>query len=309
MPEPETETRRLSPRPSLSVVVASCNSPEALERCLESLTAELPADGQLIVADCSTADPRPGFSQHYPDIRFLRFEEKLSIPELRREGIKAARGEIVALTEGRTVPSAGWLNALLEAHARHPEAAGVGGPIDHAGRSAFEWAVFFCEYGWHMPPAPEGAAELLSGANLSYKRWALEACWELIEEAAWEPFVHRRLEQLGHPLRRAGQAVVCYHNSLTAAQFLRQRFHYGRWFAAARVEGRPILGRLLYAAFTPLLPAVLLFRLCRLVFARGRNRAWFLRAFPWMAAFQMAWSLGECCGYLLGKGRSHRQVF
>ena len=227
---------------------------------------------------------------------------------MRREALRLAGGEIIAMTEARLVPSPGWAAALLEAHAIHPQTPAVGGPIDSAPASVFDDAVYLCEYGLHMPPAADGEAEELSGANLSYKRWALDLCRDLVEAGAWEPFLHQRLRQSGYRLRRAGWASVRYYNSLSAARFIRQRFHYGRWFAAARVAATGIWKKLLFAAFCPLLPALLTFRLGRVAAVR-RQGGGFWRALPLILVFQAVWATGEFCGYLLGKGSSDRQVF
>jgi GT2 family glycosyltransferase len=300
-------------RRRLSVIVASYNSPETLKKCLQSLAAQLEGSDEVIVADCSDQDPRWNFLEgagaRKAEVRFLRFSERRTIPELRKEAIKSAAGEIIALTEGRVVPSINWAASLLQAHQTHPQAPAVGGPIDFTPGSAFDSAIFFCEYGRHMPPAGDGECAELSGANVSYKRWAVDLCGDLIDAGAWEPFLHRRLEQKGYRLRRAGRAVVCYHNSLSAAQFLRQRFHYGRWFAASRVEGAGLARRLAYAGFFPLLPGLLIWRLGRIVFTRRRRRLIFLEALPWIFLFQLTWSFGELCGYLAGRGGSDRQVF
>jgi len=294
-----------APRPSLSVVVASYNSPTTLERCLESLEAQLlPAD-ELIVADCSSQDPRQVFHREFVNVRFLRFDRPMTIPELRREGTKSSHGEIVALTEGRLVPSKDWAAMLCVAHTTHPKAPAVGGPLTSDPASAFDAAVFFCEYGLHMSPAADGPASLLSGGNVSYKRWALDLFADLLEAAAWEPFWHQRLAAHGHGLLRSDGALVTYHNSLNPGQFLSQRYHYGRWFAALRLAGPR---RLLQAALSPLVPPLLTFRLARLAFARGRGGS-FLRSLPWILLFQSAWAWGEFCGYLFGKGSSDRRVF
>lgn len=294
--------------PPFSVIVASYNSPATLEKCLQALAAQLPAEAEVLVADCSDEDPRIYFRQMIPGVRFLRFEQRLTIPELRREALKIATGKIILLTEGRLVPSHHWAASLVEAHKTHPQAPAVGGPIDHSPASPFDSAVFFCEYGQHMPPVPEGECDELSGGNVSYKRWALDLSQDLSAAAAWEPFLHRRLEQKGRRLRRASTAVVTYVNSLTAKQFLQQRFHYGRWFAAARVEDGGPLRRLASTAFCPLLPLLLTWRLGRIAGKRGRLGS-FLGALLWILFFQTVWSMGEFCGYLAGRGRSDRQVF
>lgn len=295
----------MSARPRFSAIVVSCNSAATLERCLESLAAQLGPEDEIIVADCSDRDPRSQFRTPFARGHFLQYEERRSIPEMRRDAIKIASGEILLLTEGRMIPSKDWAAVLGEAHTTHPKAPAVGGPIDHTPATAFEEAVFFCEYGLHAAPAPNGTVRELTGANLSYKRWAVDECRDLLEAAAWEPFWHRRLEERGHRLVRAGRAVVRYVNSLTPGQFFRQRYHYGRWFAAERVRGPR---RLLYAAFCPLLPLLLTLRLGRVAVARGRAGG-FLRALPWIVPFQSVWAAGEFCGYLFGRGSSHRQVF
>jgi GT2 family glycosyltransferase len=276
-------------RPRLSVVVASYNSAATLQLCLESLEGQVGPSDEIIVADCSDRDPREEFTRTFERVRFLRFEEKCSIPELRREALKLASGEILLLTEGRVVPSKFWAASLGEAHLTHPKAPAFGGPIDSNSTAAFDEAVFFCEYGLHMAPAPDGESGELSGANLSYKRWVLDLCRDLLEAGAWEPFWHRRLEEQGYRLRRVGAAGVVYRNSLSLGQFLRQRFHYGRWFAAERFRGGR---RLLYAALCPVLPVLLTVRLGRLAVVRGRGGRYF-RALPWIAVFQVVWAAGE----------------
>ncbi len=292
-------------KPRVSVLVVSYNAPATLERCLESLEAQLGPDTEIIVADCSTLDPRLQFRRQFTSVKFLRFERRLTIPELRREAMRSAGGEIFLLTEARVVPSKDWAALLVKAHTTHPKAPAVGGPLDSNPRSSFDAAVFFCEYGLHMAPAPDGEASQLSGANLSYKRWAIERCQDLVEAGAWEPFIHQRLSEQGGSLVRVGKAVAFYHNSLSAAQFARQRFHYGRWYAAARAARAT---RLLRAASCPVVPLVLTLRLSRLAATRGRLRR-FLWALPWILPFQTIWAAGEFCGYLLGKGESDRQVF
>ncbi len=301
MPGQETVTAR----PRLSVVVASYNSAATLQLCLESLEAQLGPTDEIIVADCSDRDPRQQFTRAFERVRFLRFEERRSIPELRREALKLATGELLLLTEGRVVPSKLWAASLGEAHTTHPKAPAFGGPIDSNSTAAFDEAVFFCEYGLHMPPIGDGVSRELSGANLSYKAWVVDLCRDLLESGAWEPFWHRRLEEQGYHLQRVGAAVVEYRNSLTWGQFVRQRFHYGRWFAAERVRGAR---RVAYAAFCPLLPLLLTLRLGRLAMARGRGGR-YVRALPWVLAFHLVWAVGEFCGYLGGRGESHREVF
>ena len=56
--------------------------------------------------------------------------------------------------------------------------------------------------------------------------------------------------------------------------------------------------RAVYVAPSPLLPLVLVPRKARDVFAKGRNRAAFLRALPAMTLLLVWWAAGELVGYL-----------
>ncbi|MEP7132730.1 MAG: hypothetical protein ABI914_06165, partial [Acidobacteriota bacterium] len=88
---------------------------------------------------------------------------------------------------------------------------------------------------------------------------------------------------------------------------LRQRFHYGRGYAADRVRGRGVPVRILFALASPLLPALLLRRLGAAA-ARSRRGRDFLRALPWTLALTVAWSFGEFAGYVSG-APSRSQIF
>ena len=50
------------------------------------------------------------------------------------------------------------------------------------------------------------------------------------------------------------------------------------------------------------MPAVLLFRIARQVWKKGRLKAELLSALPTLAVFVIIWSLGEIAGYLAGAG-------
>lgn len=275
--------------------------------------------------DCSDCDPAGSLGVRFPAVRFRHFAEKRSIPELRREGIRAAAGEVVALTESWMEPSPGWVASLREAHRQYPGAAAIGGPVafpcggkvpdtgkalddDRAGHSRLAWADYFSEYGAYIPDSgiPDSGSgreipsvENISGANCSYKRWALEECRDLIDQAVWEPVIHARLRGRGHEIKQAAAARVCYQRPARLPELLRRRFSHGRGHGAARGLGRPWIGRLARGVAAPLVPWVLLWRLWRGLPApdlRGR----FLAATGWILVLNAAWALGEADGEWFG---------
>lgn len=261
--------------------------------------------------DSSDGDPGVSLAARFPAVKFRHFSKKRSIPELRREGIHAAKGDVVALTESWMEPCGGWIEALREAHREHAGVPVVGGPVafpcSGVSVSRLEWADYFSEYGEHVPGREGGAelstAERISGANCSYKRWALEECRDLIEQGAWEPRIHERLQQRGHELKRAAGARVCYHRPAALGPLLGERFQHGRGHAVEQRPERSAIERIARGAAAPLVPWVLLTRVWRGLPTSDGLRGRFLSAAGWILALNAAWALGEAAGNWFGPGK------
>ena len=284
----------------LSVIVTSYESPETLRRCLESLSAQPEAE-EILVADCSAVDPARELEPLFPRAHFLHFGKPRSVAALRWAAYFQTRGETVAAIEARCVPSETWCGELLRAHREFPETPAIGGPVAIARpATAFDLGLYFCEYASFAPPLPEGEAGKISGANLSYKRAALEDARDLLEAGASETLLHDRWLRQGRRLRLAAAAVT-FVNSLSPAEAIRQQFHYGRGYAADRARGEGAPRRLLRAVAAAALPVVLLARQSRAAIRAGRGGD-LLRALLWTALLDLAWSAGELTGYLRGAG-------
>jgi len=289
---------------SLSVIVASYNSHQTLQRCLQSLS-EQPEAQEIVVADCSEVNPTEQLGRLFPRVRFLHFQGKRSVPQLRWAAYEQTRNEIVAATEARCVPSRDWCAQLLRAHKAAPEAPAVAGPIIFSSpASAFDVGLYFCEYGMHCPPTTESEVRLASGANISYKRAALEQSRDLLEAGTWETLLHQRWISQGHVLRMSS-ALVLFENTMNPSTAFRQRFHYGRGYAADRVSRARWFRRLVYASFCPVLPALMTWRLARVAWRKARMKN-FQQAVHWIILLSCAWSLGEVVGYLMGKSAEQK---
>ena len=258
--------------------------------------------------DCSDRDPGASLGARFPAVEFRHFAQELSIPEMRREGIYASTGEIVALTESWMEPCPGWVESLREVHRMFPGVAALGGsiafPCDDTAASRIEWADYFSEYGEHIPDPEDvrdvSPAETISGANCCYTRWALEECGDLVDRAVWEPTIHERLRERGHELRRAGAAWVCYQRPARLGELLKRRFCHGRGHGVERLRGAPWIVRVARGAAAPLVPWVLLWRQWRgLPRTQGLRRR-FLAALGWTLALNAAWALGEAAGSWFG---------
>ena len=89
---------------TLSVVVGSNGAPGSIEAFLDTLDPQL--DDEVEVLVCEPAGSADDVRARYPAVRFLERPGAL-VPELWRDGIDAARGQLVALTISPMRPGAG----------------------------------------------------------------------------------------------------------------------------------------------------------------------------------------------------------
>lgn len=300
--------------PALSVVVvissdtiSSRAEVSHLEGCLQALSRQQdPPAIEIIVPHHQDVDGIGGLSARFPSVIFLPVPE-VSIArrdgggrehhdELRTHGLNIARGEVVALLEDYARPDPAWAAKIVAAH-QHPWAA-IGGAIENGIDRALNWAVYFCDFGKYQNPLPAGPAPFASDINTSYKRSALEAIRPLWSDSFREIVVNGALIDRGAGLVLEPEIVVHHHRPDLELSFaLRERFIWGRSYAATR---RMIIGdtkRYLYAALSLGLPILLLARMARTALTR-RNFPAFVRAVPHLLPLLIFWSMGELIGYL-----------
>jgi hypothetical protein len=307
--------RELAP-PALSVVIAIVSDTatgeagtEDLSACVDALLCQLDATDTEIVVPY--LEPLPGIEQcqaRFPQVRFVRVDD-LEKPSrggrehhdaLRARGVALTRGSIVALLEDHARPDRRWAAAMVAAH--RDAHAGVGGAIENAIDRPLNWAVYFCDFGRYQNPVFDGDSVFASDANVSYKRSALETVRDVWRESFQETAVNAALLSRGHRLRLSSAAIVYQHRSeLRVAGALRERWIWGRSYAASRSTLISPAARFLYAGGSALLPGILLLRMARNVMRRRRHRVVFMRCLPLAAALTTSWAAGEMLGYVTRK--------
>jgi glycosyltransferase involved in cell wall biosynthesis len=297
-------------RPRISVIIASVNGASYVDECLAALEKQTLKDqAEVIVADRCGNGVTHLVRQKYPHVRLISFSEPKTIPELRAVAMKNARGDILALTEDHCLPEPHWYERMLAAHQAHYGAVGGAVENDPSIRRLVDWAVFFCEYGQFMNPVPAGETGEIPGNNASYRREFLAHLTDLLDHGgSWENFLHSRLRQRGIKLYSDPSIIVFHKKVFGLGYFLRQRYHYGRSYAAMRLERAPAWKRLLYAGFCPLLPVLAVGRISRRVFSKKRHLGKFIQAQPLLWIFSLSWAWGEFVGYLSGSGDSLLRV-
>ncbi len=111
----------------ISVVVPTRNNESTIRELLDSLARQRYGDFEVILADSST-DRTPEIASGYPFVRVVRVPPT-GLNAARNAGVREARGEIVAFTDGDCRVPPDWLESIAEFFARRPEAAAVGGSV------------------------------------------------------------------------------------------------------------------------------------------------------------------------------------
>ena len=296
----------------LSVVVTLVDGGEQLRRCLAALARQTgaPALEVLIPYDDTVGDlaeTRREFSGFtFMPLGPVRTERSASSPAGQHElfdrrraaALAAATGDLVGMLEDRGVPRPEWARTMRELHARLPHEV-IGGAVDWAGRGILSWSVYACDFTRYESVNPAGQRAFVTDVNLCYKRRALDATRPLWQERYHEPRVHDAVRREGGVLWFAPEAVVDEARSgLRISALLAERFAWGRLYAAIRVADAPASRRALLALATVLLPALLYLR----IFRRHARRtpARLLGATPALLLLLIAWSVGECAGYITG---------
>ena len=169
--------------PVVSVVVPTKDRPDYLGVTLRSLRdQDLAEPYELIVVD-DGSDPGTRAAAHEAGARLLRPRGGHGPNTARNTGIEEAGSNLVALVDDDVFAPPGWLRAMVEGAARHPDADAFGGPI----RARFEGpAPRSC--GREDPPITsldlgpdDREAELVWSANMLLRRSAWERVGPLDE--------------------------------------------------------------------------------------------------------------------------------
>ncbi len=309
----------VDPRPMLSVVVALISGrTDDLAATLQSLRdQDEPPSLEILVPYDDPCRDVARLAERFPEVRFLHAEGLDSAAAragasrehhdtLRTIGLRAARGRYVALTEDHAPLDPTWCRELVELLDQHPELAALGGAVECGSKRLLNRAVYYCDFGRYQNPLPEGPAEFVSDSSVVYRREALDAIRSVWDGDYREHTVHQALVGRGLQIWLTPRVAAWQtRGALTPGEALRKRYVWGRSFAGIRVAGAPASRRLIYAALTPALPAVLTYRLVRKALSRPGRRGEFLAALPYIALLNATWAWGELVGYATGRPSAH----
>lgn len=246
--------------PLVTVVVATRDRPQRLERCLEALAEVTYAPFEVLVVDnapstretLAVVRQRSGVDAR---VRYVR-ELRPGVSCARNRGLDEARGELVAFTDDDVVVDPGWLDGVVRGFGRSPSVACVTGLVPSARLDTAEEQYFDRRVSWALsctprrydqhadpqasPLYPYTAGQFGTGANFAFRTAVLrslggfdEALGPGTRAAAGEDldlFVRTILS--GHAIAYEPAAIAWHHHRADLDQLRRQLFNYGVGLAA-----------------------------------------------------------------------------
>ena len=162
---------------AISVVIPSYNSSHTIGLCLKSVFSQNTEKKYEVILIDSTPDKSVAdIANEYKNITFIRSKKRLFAGQARNEGIKIAKGKIIAFTDADCIVASDWIQNIWLSFKKNSDYMAIGGAIcldENANDIEFvEYIVTFSEL---MPSMPFG--DIRSGcptANVAYRREVFE---------------------------------------------------------------------------------------------------------------------------------------
>lgn len=288
-----------SERPRLSVIVPSYNPGEKIPRCLEALKAlEVEAPFEIIVVD-SGDDGTAEALESDEGVRLVRSPARLFPGTTRNRGAEAASGSVLSFIDADCVPSADWLQRIIEARPAENRTAVGGAILNGTPESAVGSAEYFSELSGLLPGGPPRKVDFLPGANFAVGAEAFREVGGMRDyEKGSDVTFGRDCRAHGiQPLFRP-EITVAHFNRTDARGFLRNQEKLG-WGAGNNRALFDLPGSWM-ARRPPAWPLAPLARLVRVLYRSARDgrgqRLQLLKAAPWIFAGSLYFGVGFARG-------------
>lgn len=113
-------------QPLVSIIIVNWNGAHHLPVCLNALRRQTYRAFEIILVDNASRDNSLALiATDYPEVQVVALRENRGFTGGNNAGLRAARGEIVALLNNDTEADEHWLAEVVAAFERHPEAGSV----------------------------------------------------------------------------------------------------------------------------------------------------------------------------------------
>jgi GT2 family glycosyltransferase len=243
-----------------SVIICVYNRAEQAKECLDSVLALDFDSFEIVIVDDASTDDTPEHLDRYRQahpaspISIVRAEHNRGVSGARNLGIESARGEIVFFTDSDCTVDPGWLREMVGELERSQATAVAGRVVTPPPTNLVERAyagTSRIQQGRHQQ-------RTLSGGNMGLLRAV--ALDYLFDEALTlycdETDLAWRLQQDGHRIAYAPNAVVQHNHPLTLRRYLSMAYRQGvgaarYWYKRGVYVGRDVVFLLAAIATLP----------------------------------------------------------
>jgi biofilm PGA synthesis N-glycosyltransferase PgaC len=227
----------------LSVLITAFREAATVGRAIDSFLPQLTVGAEILVIcpDPATTAIVDGYAARYPAVRHVADPQR-GKPAALNVGLKAARGDIVVLSDGDVVVAEDALATLLPPFDDPQVGAVSGHPLSASPRETLlgYWSHLLTEGVHQMRLARDQAGQFLacSGYLFAFRRALVERVPEdaLAEDAVISHIVARQ----GYRIRYAPQARVTVKYPTTYRDWLRQKVRSAGGYAQDYVRRSPL---------------------------------------------------------------------
>jgi hypothetical protein len=298
--------------PDMSVVITTRENFKSIETTIQYLLEQTVSDRIELVIVAPSEEQlsfKKSLLKKFWGYQVVSVGQIDSIGSANAEGIRRARGEVVALAEDHCFPEPGWAAALISAHS--DVCVGIGPVIRNANPTTMvSWCDFLIGYCFWMEPMAAAQTSFIPGHNSSYKRSVLieEYGDQLGDMLESETVMHLDLCRKGYRLRIEPAARTAHVNFSLLSSWFPVQYLAGRVFAGNRIRSWSVARRLIYGIASPLIPIVRLFRISRELTRPGRPSHLSARLMPLLILGLLCDGLGQMIGYLSGPGNATEKL-
>lgn len=215
----------------ISLILTVLNEGDNLQRLLESIGAQTRLPDEVVIVDGGSSDNTVEVIRQYAESLPLRalVEPGCSISEGRNHAVRAARGNLIAVTDAGVVLDRCWLERLIQPLLNDPDIQVASGFFQAEPHTVFEAAM-----GATVLPLVDEidpASFLPSSRSVAFRRSAWEAVGGYPEwlDYCEDLIFDLRLKQLTqNPFAFVPDALVYFRPRRTLRAFFRQYYLYAR---------------------------------------------------------------------------------
>lgn len=227
----------------LSVLITAFREAATVGRAIEAFLPQLPADAEMLVVcpDPATTLVVDDYAARYPVVRHVADPQR-GKPAALDVGLRAARGDVVVLSDGDVAVAEDALTLLLAPFADPQVGAVSGHPISVSQRDTVlgYWSHLLTDGIHQMRLARDWAGQFLvcSGYLFAFRRALIERVPEdaLAEDAVLSHLIARQ----GYRIRYAPRAHVFVKYPTTYRDWLRQKVRSAGGYAQDYVRKSPL---------------------------------------------------------------------